>query len=536
MAGFGAEIAASAAEATGCRIRRLGAPRIPVGYAHTLEEAARVRPAAIVAAALEMLRLKRRVPVALEEGLAVACMALLLVITMLNVLTRYFTDQSFAWTEEISVVPDGADDAGRRQRRHRARPPHPHRVLLRRRHAQRQRRLKIFARLRDGAAVRWCWRCSSAASSPTRSASRKPRWAWACRAGGSRCSRRCCASPSRCAPPAWPGRRRARWTAAMIGFTLFMLFIVLMLAGVPIGAALGLGGIVAIAWANADTQWWGLLAAPQNMQAGIAKYPLLALPMFVLVGSIFDRSGVAQRLVDFAVACVGRSAGMLPMVAILVAMVLGGISGSGPANAAAVGGVMIAAMAARRLPGAVLGQRGRLGRGHRHPDPAVDRLRRLQRVGARRVGAGAVCRRHAAGHAGRAGADRAGGVAVAPARLWRGRSRTAAPALLAQPAPGGVGAGRAGADPGRHARGLVHAHRSRRGGRGLRPVRRHGDPPHDRLRRPVRDLPRRHRDLGGDHDRAWRWPASLPIRSTRWAWPTRWSRRCSPAASAAPAR
>jgi acetoin:2,6-dichlorophenolindophenol oxidoreductase subunit beta len=55
-AGFGAEVAASAAEAIGCRIRRLGAPRIPVGYAHTLEEAARVRPAAIVAAALEMLR------------------------------------------------------------------------------------------------------------------------------------------------------------------------------------------------------------------------------------------------------------------------------------------------------------------------------------------------------------------------------------------------------------------------------------------------------------------------------------------------
>ena len=136
----------------------------------------------------------------------------------------------------------------------------------------------------------------------------------------------------------------------MIGFTLFMLFIVLMLAGVPIGAALGLGGIVAIAWANADTQWWGLLAAPQNMQAGIAKYPLLALPMFVLVGSIFDRSGVAQRLVDFAVACVGRSSGMLPMVAILVAMVLGGISGSGPANAAAVGGVMIAAMARAGYP------------------------------------------------------------------------------------------------------------------------------------------------------------------------------------------
>ena len=40
---------------------------------------------------------------AIEEGLAVACMALLVLITMMNVLTRYFTDQSFAWTEEISV-------------------------------------------------------------------------------------------------------------------------------------------------------------------------------------------------------------------------------------------------------------------------------------------------------------------------------------------------------------------------------------------------------------------------------------------------
>lgn len=46
---------------------------------------------------------RRLVPVALEEGLAVACMAVLLIITLINVLTRYFTDQSFAWSEEISV-------------------------------------------------------------------------------------------------------------------------------------------------------------------------------------------------------------------------------------------------------------------------------------------------------------------------------------------------------------------------------------------------------------------------------------------------
>jgi pyruvate dehydrogenase E1 component beta subunit len=50
-AGFGAEIAATAAEATGCRVRRLGAPRIPVGYAPVLEAQSRVEPEAIAEAA-----------------------------------------------------------------------------------------------------------------------------------------------------------------------------------------------------------------------------------------------------------------------------------------------------------------------------------------------------------------------------------------------------------------------------------------------------------------------------------------------------
>lgn len=137
----------------------------------------------------------------------------------------------------------------------------------------------------------------------------------------------------------------------MIAALLFVAFLVLMFLGVPIGAALGLAGAACIALANLDVQWFGLLAVPQNFYAGLGKYPLLAIPMFVLVGSIFDRSGVAARLVNFAIAIVGRGPGMLPLVAIAVAMFLGGISGSGPANAAAVGGVMIAAMYRAGYPG-----------------------------------------------------------------------------------------------------------------------------------------------------------------------------------------
>jgi acetoin:2,6-dichlorophenolindophenol oxidoreductase subunit beta len=55
VAGFGAEVAASAAEATGCRVARLGAPRIPVGYAQVLENESRLHPEKIAAAVVKLL-------------------------------------------------------------------------------------------------------------------------------------------------------------------------------------------------------------------------------------------------------------------------------------------------------------------------------------------------------------------------------------------------------------------------------------------------------------------------------------------------
>jgi tripartite ATP-independent transporter DctM subunit len=131
----------------------------------------------------------------------------------------------------------------------------------------------------------------------------------------------------------------------MVSIGIFVVFVLLMLAGVPIGVALLLGGAVGIGLAEL-----GWLSIPNNFYGGVAKYPLLALPMFVLVGTLFERSGVAARLVDFAVAIVGRGRGMLPLVAIAVAMFMGGISGSGPATAAAVGAVMLVSMARAGYP------------------------------------------------------------------------------------------------------------------------------------------------------------------------------------------
>lgn len=126
---------------------------------------------------------------------------------------------------------------------------------------------------------------------------------------------------------------------------LLGVFFALLFIGVPVGVSLGVAGFLVIA-----VEGLGVMALPTNIWTGIAKYPLLALPMFVLAGLVFERAGVALRLVNFAAALVGRRTGALAIVAVLVCMVLGGISGSGAADAAAVAAVMLPGMLRQGYP------------------------------------------------------------------------------------------------------------------------------------------------------------------------------------------
>ena len=120
---------------------------------------------------------------------------------------------------------------------------------------------------------------------------------------------------------------------------LFGIFIVLMFSGVPLGVAMGLAGTTVVAASGL-----GMLSLPTNVYTGIAKYPLMAIPVFVIAGLIFERAGVAAAIVRFASAIVGQRSGGLAIVAVIVAMIMGGISGSGPADSAAVGAVMLPSM------------------------------------------------------------------------------------------------------------------------------------------------------------------------------------------------
>ena len=125
----------------------------------------------------------------------------------------------------------------------------------------------------------------------------------------------------------------------MMDWLLFGVFIFLMLSGVPLAVAMGLAGVAVVAVADL-----GMMSLPTNVYTGIAKYPLMAIPVFVIAGLIFEKAGVAATIVRFASALVGQRRGSLAIVAILVAMILGGISGSGPADSAAVGAVMLPSM------------------------------------------------------------------------------------------------------------------------------------------------------------------------------------------------
>jgi len=120
---------------------------------------------------------------------------------------------------------------------------------------------------------------------------------------------------------------------------LFALFLFLLMLGIPIAIALGSVAMLMI-WQH-DL---GIMVVSSNFYAGIAKYPLLAIPFFILAGMILERCGVSQRLVHLASLIVGAIPGGLAIVAILVCVFFGGISGSGPADAAAMGAVLIPAM------------------------------------------------------------------------------------------------------------------------------------------------------------------------------------------------
>jgi tripartite ATP-independent transporter DctM subunit len=120
---------------------------------------------------------------------------------------------------------------------------------------------------------------------------------------------------------------------------LFGSFFLAVAMGVPIAFGLGIAALIGFLWEGIPA-----LVAFQRILAGMESFTLLAIPFFIFAGELMQHGGIADRLVRFASAMVGRMRGGLGVVNVLTSMLFGGISGSAVADTSALGSIFIPMM------------------------------------------------------------------------------------------------------------------------------------------------------------------------------------------------
>lgn len=125
----------------------------------------------------------------------------------------------------------------------------------------------------------------------------------------------------------------------MAGLIVFGIFVVLIVIGTPIGLSLATAAIGAIL--NFDL---GIAMISRNFEANISKFPLVAIPFFILAGVLMEKAKIVDGISKFVILVVGRATGGLAIAAVITCIFWGAISGSGPATAAALGLVFIPTM------------------------------------------------------------------------------------------------------------------------------------------------------------------------------------------------
>ena len=120
-----------------------------------------------------------------------------------------------------------------------------------------------------------------------------------------------------------------------------IVFLVLLLLGLPVGIVLGISGMVGLA-SIGGMQFVAL--APSKIFNGLNMFPFLAMPFFILAGEIMNHTGITARLVIFAQVLVGNFRGGLAHTNMLSSVFFSGITGAATADAAAFGRTLVPAM------------------------------------------------------------------------------------------------------------------------------------------------------------------------------------------------
>jgi len=82
----------------------------------------------------------------------------------------------------------------------------------------------------------------------------------------------------------------------------------------------------------------------QRTFSGLDKFPLMAVPLFILAANVMGRGGMSSRIIEFARALVGPLPGGLALATVFACMLFGAVSGSSPATVIAIGGIMYPAL------------------------------------------------------------------------------------------------------------------------------------------------------------------------------------------------
>src|SRR3954469_5044891 len=129
-------------------------------------------------------------------------------------------------------------------------------------------------------------------------------------------------------------------SAVMIG-TMVLCFAL----SVSVAVSIGLAAIFGMQANNAN-----MLISVKEMFNSLNKFPLAAIPFFILAGNLMETGGISRRLVEFAKSLVGGVQGGLPMTCVLTCMIFAAVSGSSVATTFAIGAILIPALIKHGYP------------------------------------------------------------------------------------------------------------------------------------------------------------------------------------------
>ena len=114
---------------------------------------------------------------------------------------------------------------------------------------------------------------------------------------------------------------------------------------VSVAVSIGLASVVGIQVNHAN-----MLISVKEIFNAVNKFPLAAIPFFILAGNLMETGGISRRLVDFAKSIVGGVQGGLPMTCVLTCMIFAAVSGSSVATTFAIGAILIPALVEHGYP------------------------------------------------------------------------------------------------------------------------------------------------------------------------------------------